>query len=116
MGVYIIGRGVVSPAGTGLQNHIDQMFRGLDPLSELSRDGVAVLPESTLQKIELLRKEKQNLRKLDRSVLLAILASQEAIDESELLPSDAAVIFGSSRGATETLEVLCRATDDRQRI
>lgn len=73
---------------------------------------VAALPAAAEAALEALRPLRPAYRSLDRSVLLALLTAQTALQRAGWPPTDAAALavsIGSSRGATERLETFHEA-------
>lgn len=112
--VYVTGRGVLSPAGASFERSWFALERGkpcftLDDdfgyLGRLAPDGEEALAVLTLDK---------RLKMQDRGVLMGVVAAREAWREArgdptlgrlrERPPGRTAVIMGSSRGATGTIE------------
>ncbi|KAA9339291.1 beta-ketoacyl-ACP reductase [Hymenobacter busanensis] len=102
--VVIRGWGSISALGhAGLPPTCRPAFR-LDAASGLS---VAALPAAAETALDQLRRSRPAYRALDRSVLLALWAAQQATAQAGWQPDDArplAVSMGSSRGASERLE------------
>jgi 3-oxoacyl-[acyl-carrier-protein] synthase II len=65
---------------------------------------IAPVSESIEKNIEELKEENSSYQYLDRSVLLAILASREALKGNAINPEVLGVNLGSSRGATQLFE------------
>jgi len=100
--VFITGRGLNSPAGFSFLSHRENLFAGHTAFSRQDRRMVGRLhptAENILRDL-VVRKE---YRHLDRAVMLGLLAAREAATGGSL-PSDTAVLMGTSRGATERLE------------
>jgi 3-oxoacyl-(acyl-carrier-protein) synthase len=66
---------------------------------------VAIIPANIRKEIDALRKEEIKYKALDETVLLAILASRQAIEKAGWQQGDAfGINIGSSRGATQLFE------------
>ncbi|AIZ64303.1 hypothetical protein PK28_12535 [Hymenobacter sp. DG25B] len=102
--IVIRGRGRISALGTeALAAFPGPAFR-LDSATGLP---VAALPEAAEAALQELRRSRPAYRALDRSVLLALHAARQAVQQagwSEENRLSTAVSLGSSRGATERLE------------
>jgi 3-oxoacyl-(acyl-carrier-protein) synthase len=112
--VYVTGRGAVSPAGASFAQSWQALQRGKpcftldDDLGYLGR--LAPDAEEAVAGLRLDRRLKVH----DRAVLLGVLAARQAWSEArgareigrlgERPPGRAAVVMGSSRGATGTIE------------
>ncbi|GAB2955735.1 beta-ketoacyl synthase N-terminal-like domain-containing protein [Hymenobacter coalescens] len=102
--IVIRGWGSVSAGGLrGAEPAAGPSFRTAAP----SGLPVAALPPAAEAAVAALRQRRPAYRALDRSVLLALLAAEQAVAEAGWQPADPrplAVSLGSSRGATERLE------------
>lgn len=84
--------------------------RYLDDRTCITRNGatapwVAALRAEEDERLRQLRDSQKNYRRLDRSVLLAILAAERAVQTSSWAPTEATGLYlGSSRGATGSWE------------
>ena len=104
--IYINGSGSISALGTDKNSVIDSYIQPhntflLDaktevPVSQISNDA-----EKQLTK---LRQEDQRYKKLDRSVLLAILAARQCVKSAGWQDGEYGINIGSSRGATGLFE------------
>ena len=75
-----------------------QMFDGQSRL-------VATIPQALRLEIDVLRKEDSKYKALDETVLMAILASRQAVAQAGWQSGDAfGINIGSSRGATQLFE------------
>lgn len=107
--VHVIGRGVLSPAGRFLAENWAALARGVpaftldDEVGWLGRLGPAGEDALTALGAE------KRLRHADRAVLMGVAVAREAWSEAKKpgagrVPGKTAVIMGSSRGATATIE------------
>lgn len=97
--------GSISPLGIDKNEIWENYKKEGHCFSKLDSDFVAKLSTILNEKVELLRNENNKYHKLDRSVLLGIIAAREAIKSANWKDvSDVGVNFGSSRGATELFE------------
>jgi len=103
--IYITGRGLATPAGASVGANWQALASGvpriswdevLGPVGRASSEVEAALTELSREK---------RLRYQDRATRLGLLAAREAYQEAGRPASaDMAVIMGSSRGATSTVE------------
>ncbi|GAA4380599.1 beta-ketoacyl synthase N-terminal-like domain-containing protein [Hymenobacter koreensis] len=103
--VVIRGWGSVSALGfSAVPTHAAATTFRPDAASGLP---VAALPPTAEAALAALRQRRPAYRALDRSVLLALLATERAVEQAHWTPTDSATLavsLGSSRGATERLE------------
>lgn len=110
MPIFLTGRGLVSPAGLTTHDLWDAISRGVPRLVQEPLLGpCGKLPLAAETVIDRVRDQKKALRTADRAVLLGVLAARDAYAEAlqaelALDPDTTAVVCGSSRGATATLE------------
>ena len=105
--ILLRGRGRVCALGTG-----EQAYSAATPSFTMRRQGaalvaVAALPDALSEQVATLSRQHPAYRQLDRTVLLAMLAAQQASAAAGWRSSPAgtlAVSIGSSRGATSRLE------------
>ncbi|HEY4650737.1 MAG TPA: beta-ketoacyl synthase N-terminal-like domain-containing protein [Pontibacter sp.] len=109
----IRGCGVISPLGHTAEAITDAYTSGIPAFKTIDHHGqptpVAALPETAEQQLQLLLQMNPNYRQLDRSVLLAVYAAQQAAAQAGWLQEnytdhELGVNIGSSRGATDMFE------------
>ncbi|SME87853.1 beta-ketoacyl-[acyl-carrier-protein] synthase family protein [Pseudobacteriovorax antillogorgiicola] len=104
MDVFIRGRGLISPGGLNLSNHMHALLEGQDLLRESLRDGLGLLPTLAEERLLQMRRDHRQVRHMDTTAVLALLCCQEAAEEAAGLDASSAVVLGSSRGPTESWE------------
>ena len=111
--VVITGMGVTSPVGTGVNkfwNNIQNGFSGIGPITQFDTTDYAVHFAGEVTDINLRDYfSKKDMRKLDRFVQFALIASDEAIsnanfDFDKLDRTRVGVIIASGIGGIHTLE------------
>lgn len=103
--IYINGLSSCSALG----QHEDEIWQNyLDKRQFLSKNTnknwVAKLDSSVEMQITELRKSNKNYKKLDKSVLMAMLCSENLVKNQKPDTQQFGINFGSSRGATESFE------------
>ncbi|QCR21418.1 beta-ketoacyl synthase N-terminal-like domain-containing protein [Pontibacter sp. SGAir0037] len=112
--IVIKGYGAISPLGADAATTSQAYTKGIPAFTTIQHQGqptpVAALPPEADQKIQALVQTNRNYKALDRSVLMAVYAAQEAAAQAGWVASDnvsdeeLAVNIGSSRGATGLFE------------
>jgi 3-oxoacyl-[acyl-carrier-protein] synthase II len=100
--IYITRTAVVSPAGWGVERHIAALISGNTPLCETPLGPQGLLPPEVEVDLRRLGEEK-SWKHQDRVNRLAVLLVRRLLQDHRTA-CDWGVIFGSSRGATHTLE------------
>ena len=106
--IYINGFGSISALGHDSDTVLKTYQNSSTHFSELDTAGTQVLgaklADSTSEEIEKLRHENPKYKALDKSVLMAIYASRQALITLKFHPESTGINIGSSRGATELFE------------
>ena len=104
--IYINGNGSISALGTDKNSVVNSYQKEKNTFSIDKATGVPVSQVSNDAERQLtqLRQEDQRYKKLDRSVLLAILAARQCVKSAGWQDGDYGINIGSSRGATELFE------------
>ncbi|MBB6612096.1 beta-ketoacyl-ACP reductase [Pontibacter sp. Tf4] len=111
--IVIKGSGAISPLGHDAQSIAQSYSSGKPAFKTIVHQGkptpVAALPPEAEAQLQLLLQSNPNYKHLDRSVLMAVYAAQQAAEQAGWLQQstidhDLGVNIGSSRGATGLLE------------
>jgi len=103
--IFIYGAGTLSPWGLGMAESARSASSGKLCFEQRNERAVGALPKSAEEMVGQLRQSSSAFEELDRTALLAIVASREALKQSGWggdLP--VGVNIGSSRGATALFE------------
>ena len=103
--IVIRGYGTISVLGHTRQQIFESYQTGRIRFQKVNNSLVAALDQDAAVSLDRLKEEKRVYRDLDRSVLMAIHASRQAIAEAGWeKEGDIAINIGSSRGATSMFE------------
>ena len=116
--IYINGSGSISALGTDKHSVVNSYRK---PKNTFSLDETTGVPVSKLavdaeQELTQLKQEDQRYKRLDRSVLMAMLAARQCIQSAGWQDGDYGINIGSSRGATGLFENYHQGFLEDQRV
>ena len=116
--IYINGSGSISALGSTKESVLNSYRRSKNTFSLDKATGLPVskLAVDTEQELTQLKQEDQRYKGLDRSVLMAMLASRKCIRSAAWEDVDYGINIGSSRGATGLFENYHQGFLDDQRV
>ena len=116
--IYINGNGSVSALGTD-KNSVASSYQKAKNTFSLDKDTSAPVSKLTVdaeQELIQLQQEDQRYKRLDRSVLMAMLSGRQCIQSAAWQDGDYGINIGSSRGATGLFENYHQEFLDNQRV